>query len=443
MARKTSLTPVITDELERLVIASMAWYDEQEARHLKRVWVAVNDRGIACSKNFEFLMNKGIDYLVSRSSTGDNLVNDFSSFLMATVEGETNPDRREELKSYLATINYDGSFLLADDIRKRFEWEATKSYLTSLENSGADLNTLFSTRPITLGTMSDDEDDDRAPKSLSEIEDEEENNNYFNVGVGADVAPVAGNFLVFAARPGVGKSLAMLNMACKNAIDGDKCLFISLEMTDKQLKTRMVKHIAAIEGCSSTTRAVSKTNSWKAIDKNLMIWVPDSHSAEIVLGNAIDIIKQNNIKVVFIDYLQLLKYSTAKDEWASIRQLTFELKQLALQQSVLICSASQVSRSSTETSLDLTSMFGSSSIESDTDIVIGLECNTKKRFKNSTTPVNVRVLKNRQGALSETTVMIDYSTGMIESQTQWSEEQEQQEDNGQQESAWESATEKF
>ena len=70
------------------------------------------------------------------------------------------------------------------------------------------------------------------------------------------------------------------------------------------------------------------------------------------------------------------------------------------------------SRSSTERGLYLSDLFGSASIEADTDIVIGLE-NTRERKRGETALINVKVMKNREGDLAELKYIVDYATGRL------------------------------
>ena len=136
--------------------------------------------------------------------------------------------------------------------------------------------------------------------------------------------------------------------------------------------------------------------------KNLGIAIFGGRSANAVLDDIELSVQEQGYQIVMLDYLQITRYGDM-DEWGSLRKLTFELKQLANKNDILVVSCSQVSRESTNYGLDLTSLFGSSTIENDTDIVLGFEdVETENIDDSPEASIDVKILKNRDGISRKT-----------------------------------------
>ena len=142
---------------------------------------------------------------------------------------------------------------------------------------------------------------------------------------------------------------------------------------------------------------VASEDGFKAIDDNFLIMANKTNSADSIFSEIEEQLETFPAKIVFIDYLQLMRYS-GMDEWGSLRKLTSELKQFASRNKILIVTASQLSRSSTDYGADLTSFFGSSTIENDSDIIISMERTDNDDMDDSDEAIiNISILKNRQG----------------------------------------------
>jgi KaiC/GvpD/RAD55 family RecA-like ATPase len=236
-----------------------------------------------------------------------------------------------------------------------------------------------------------------------------------------------GNFVIVAARPGVGKSLFMLHLGSCNAVEGIKCLYLSLEMNKKQINERLMNYfmkenirerftdehgLLDVEGFKNAMNEAKQSRGFSRLNKNLQLYVTSKSSADSILTDVEEQIKQNKYKMVYLDYLQLLRYAD-QNEWESVRTLTRELKNLATRTGTVIVAGSQVSRVSTERGLLLTDLFGSSTIEADTDIVIGLE-EVRERKSGEIALINLKTMKNREGPRDESKYTINYSNGHLQ-----------------------------
>lgn len=211
------------------------------------------------------------------------------------------------------------------------------------------------------------------------------------------------NFVVIAARASIGKSLFMINQALHNAASGNKTLYVSLEESDIELKKRMLIHIGA-----------GDKDKYKSINENLIIFTPSNASPNSVLDEIARQVKDKDIKLVFIDYIQLMKYPGMSD-WDSLRSLTRDLKLFAIKNNILLVTASQLKREVEYTGSNLASLYGSSTIEADANVVIMLEPVRHQNVRiNNTTAIAIIVAKNRTGAQGKIdNVIIDYSGGHI------------------------------
>ena len=344
-----------------------------------------------------------------------------------------NPDKnkRDTFKLWFDKVSeLDCPLELPDDIFDHFVWNQFKKSIELIDKSSISFKEKLSVRPQ-MDFMNTDDDE---IINLDDIELEEEFvQNNFTTGIeelDKYVNMVKGNFVVIAARPGVGKSLCMLESGIFNAKNGVKSLYVSLEMTAKQIDKRIVNFIANeniierykddegnldFESYKEEYERVKKSRAFSPIRENLKLYKTRSSSADSIINNIEQRIKEGKYEAIFIDYLQLLKYNNL-DEWASLRTLTRELKNLAVRNNVLVVTGSQVSRSSTEHGLYLTDLFGSSTIENDADLIIGLE-NPRERRPGDIAPLTVKVMKQREGDLPEIKCYVNYAIGKINSDT--------------------------
>lgn len=415
------------NDLDIELASSILYYDNEEMEKFKNVYFSLtSDGNINISSVFDSFMNYmnkiKIDDEASPEERRRKIINEMK------IRNRHNPDivSSENFEIFIEKVEItDVPLELADDIFNHLIWEEFKRNIESLDKSTLPYSEKIAARPKILKTFNDE--------NLIYLDDIEvaskDTTSQYTTGLDEldkIVKINKTNFIVIAARPGVGKSLFMLQMAIANARNGVKSLFVSLEMGKQQLNDRIVscfsntnleeEHkdedgILDFEGYKQAVESVKNSKPFKSMSKNLQLYESKSSSADGILSKIEEFIDENKYEAIFIDYLQLLRYARM-DEWASLRALTKELKNIAFRKNVLIVTGSQVSRSSTERGLYLSDLFGSSSIESDTDSVIGLE-NLRERRQGETAPINIKILKQREGDLAELKYIVDYSTGNL------------------------------
>ncbi|MBR1455574.1 MAG: replicative DNA helicase [Oscillospiraceae bacterium] len=220
-------------------------------------------------------------------------------------------------------------------------------------------------------------------------------------------------FILIAARPGMGKTSIALNMALHAALNlGKSVAMFSLEMSREQLVSRLLSRAALIpsqnlqtgqltdqqwQDITDAAQSLSATDI--RIDDNPTLTVSDMNAACRRL---------NKLDLVIIDYLQLMQSAGSGHSWSNesrvqaVSDISRMMKIMAKELNVPVVCLSQLSRAS-ETRQDkrpmLSDLRESGAIEQDADVVIGLfrEGYYNKECENPNLAEAI-VLKNRKGA---------------------------------------------
>ena len=193
----------------------------------------------------------------------------------------------------------------------------------------------------------------------------------------------ASDLILIAARPSMGKTALVLNMAQNIAIREKKSVaFFSLEMSKEQLVQRMLCAEASID--SSRLRIGElEDNDWEKL-----IWAADSLSrAEIFIDDTpgITVMEmrakarrlkvEHNLQLIVIDYLQLMQGSGKKsgeNRQQELSDISRSLKALARELNVPVIALSQLSRSVESRQVKrpmLSDLRESGALEQDADLV--------------------------------------------------------------------------
>ena len=414
-------------ELEIQLTSSILFYDSKELDNFFVVFDKINqENSIIISGLFVSFVNylRKIDrdiLLIEDPKERKAKVCDNILIRNSTV---TNKNKREEFETWFQKVlETDVPMELSDDILDHYVWEQFKLSIEAIDKMDIPFSEKLLIRPKEIVINKNSE-----IIKFSEIPiPKEESEASFTSGLedlDLILKPKQTHFMVIAARPSVGKSMFMFNMGINNALNGVKCLYVSLEMSAEQLAERLVNYLAKsnlkdqckdsygnlnYEAYAKRYNDILNSGDFKKINENLIYSKPETFSADSILTKVEELIDKEHYKIVFFDYLQLLRYNDI-DEWGSLRKLTKQLKTLAFTKNVLIVTGSQVNRSSTEVGLNLTAFSGSSTIEADTDIIVGLE-NPRETKQNNRAVLNVKIMKQRNGATEEFKYNTDYSTG--------------------------------
>ncbi|MGJ0456529.1 replicative DNA helicase [Aliarcobacter cryaerophilus] len=191
-----------------------------------------------------------------------------------------------------------------------------------------------------------------------------------------------GDLVIIAARPAMGKTALVLNMALKNVERGKGVIFFSLEMPAEQLMLRMLAAKTSIP-LQNLRKGDMDDKEWS----NLSAAFDDLNSKKLFVddGGSINInqlrarvrklaqIQENNISLVIIDYLQLMQGLGNKDRHQEVSDISRGLKMLARELKIPIVALSQLNRgleSRPDKRPMLSDLRESGAIEQDADIIM-------------------------------------------------------------------------
>ena len=212
----------------------------------------------------------------------------------------------------------------------------------------------------------------------------------------------AGNLVVLAARPSVGKTAVMLKMARAAAQAGFPVTVYSLEMTNKELAQRLL----FATGIVTPQMLASGSFDWDRLEaangkySSIPVFLNDTvKTADDIIADIISAHSQGQCDIAFIDYLGLIQTPDAKTPlYQTIAGITSRLKQTAKECRIPIVLLCQLNRNIEAENRPprMSDLRDSGSIEQDADIVLMLE-RQRDGSGNETGNLNVWVRKNRQG----------------------------------------------
>ncbi len=224
----------------------------------------------------------------------------------------------------------------------------------------------------------------------------------------------AGDMIIVAARPSVGKTALALNFAYRAANRTNKPVAIfSLEMPAEQLVTRLIGTESSVSLSKINTgnlMGVDRAKVANAIYKigSLPIYIDDSPN-----GKLMDIIAKSRklhanepeLGLIIVDYLGLVSSGSSRSSDSrqeEVRKASLALKSLARELKVPVIVGSQLSRSVEERGENkrpiLSDVRDSGSIEQDADVVMLLY--REDYYKDSKAPSNSgdKKMKNLTGS---------------------------------------------
>lgn len=192
----------------------------------------------------------------------------------------------------------------------------------------------------------------------------------------------AGDLVIIAARPAMGKTALVLNMALKNVEQNKGVIIFSLEMPAEQLMLRMLAAKTSIplqnlrKGDLDDQQWSNLTGAFEDLNKK-KLFVDDNGSVNINQLRArvrkLAQNEENNISLVVIDYLQLMQGTGGKDRHLEVSEISRGLKMLAREMKIPVIALSQLNRG-LENRPDkrplLSDLRESGSIEQDADIIM-------------------------------------------------------------------------
>lgn len=162
------------------------------------------------------------------------------------------------------------------------------------------------------------------------------------------------DLVILAARPAMGKTAFALSMAKNIAVDQEiPMALFSLEMSKVQLVNRLIVNTCEIKGEKMKSGQL-EPYEWAQLDQNIKnlygkpLYIDDTPSLSVfeLRTKARRLVKEHGVKIIMIDYLQLMNasgmsYSSRQEEVSTISR---SLKGLAKELMIPIIALSQLNR---------------------------------------------------------------------------------------------------
>ena len=209
----------------------------------------------------------------------------------------------------------------------------------------------------------------------------------------------AGNLIILAARPSVGKTAIMLQMATAAARAGRKANLFNLEMTNAELAQRMIFATGKVTPLQMARGDVEWNDFEVAAGEytSQPMYLNDTaRTLEEIKARITLNCKAGKCDIAFIDYLGLIKKNPKLNLAQAIEEITNELKHTAKDCGVpivLLCQLNRMSASEKRPP-EMHDLRDSGAIEQDADIILMLERSGEDEDGRE---INIWVRKNRGG----------------------------------------------
>ena len=230
----------------------------------------------------------------------------------------------------------------------------------------------------------------------------------------------ASDLIILAARPSVGKTAFVLNLARNAAVDHNMPVaFFSLEMPAIQLAKRMMVSETRLSADKIKGGVKLQPWEWEQLDiqlkrlTNSPLYIDDTPSLPVMefRSKVKKLVKQKGVRLVVVDYLQLMQgpaelRGMREQEVAAISRT---LKATAKEMNVPIIALSQLSRQSenrvgSNRRPQLSDLRESGSIEQDADMVIFIhryDYQGLNEDPNDVGKTQIIIAKHRNGAIAD------------------------------------------
>jgi replicative DNA helicase len=189
------------------------------------------------------------------------------------------------------------------------------------------------------------------------------------------------DLIILAARPSHGKTAMALNMSHHAAADqGEPVLFVSLEQPKEQLVQRLIASTGMINAHKMRHGRLSQPEwdkfsnaSAELLDVPLFIVDKPALSLTEIRAIARREVKRHGIKMVIVDYLQLVREAKTRNREQEVGNISRGLKALAKELMIPVVALCQLSREVEKRPgkvPQLSDLRESGSIEQDADVVV-------------------------------------------------------------------------
>jgi replicative DNA helicase len=328
------------------------------------------------------------------------------------------PDVLEAESACPSPLNWTYWAEICDEKRKARVVQETGLRLAEEASAVDDVEQLVSTAESLVFSLTDQvttKTDNRSDSFKRIVDTLEEAHNGGKVGITTGYNSIdkilgglrGGQLVTIAARPAVGKSALAGNIAEKLVMNGTPVAFFSYEMTQDELNLRMLCSLSDTNLIGDVINGgVEESGNRMRIMKQAASYVPQLNSAPIHRSNARRLVKDEGVKLIIVDYIQLIK-PAAEDRRAQrhvqVGNITAELKQMAMELKVPVIGLAQLNRGveGENRRPRLSDLRESGSIEQDSDVVAFLYIDDPAMRDGPNMLLKLAIGKNRAGRQGE------------------------------------------
>ena len=207
-----------------------------------------------------------------------------------------------------------------------------------------------------------------------------------------------GNLFIIGGRPSAGKTALSLQMACEQARRGLRVCYFSLETDPDTLTARIISNRLAVPLADVKSKTVPQSGLDSLADLHklpLFIRSASGKGTGWIKAQA----QRMKAQVIFIDYLQLLTASKAKDRYQQITSISIALHELAQTTGILVVALAQLNRNAAHASPSTADLKESGQLEQDADAILLLSAD-KEEYQ-------AILAKNKEGKIGEIPLTFD------------------------------------
>ena len=204
-----------------------------------------------------------------------------------------------------------------------------------------------------------------------------------------------GDFIIIGGRPSAGKTALSLQIAASMAKQNYTVYYFSLETSKRKLGARLMANQIYCPLDTVKNKAVSLNEiDGQAKNMKMPLYIRSAAGKNVAWMKAQALRKK--AQVIFVDYLQLIHETGAKDRYAAITAISIALHELAQTTGIVVVALAQLNRNpskpgSTPTNSDLRE---SGQIEQDADAIILLSGDNPDKYL-------FRLSKNKEGEIGD------------------------------------------
>jgi replicative DNA helicase len=225
---------------------------------------------------------------------------------------------------------------------------------------------------------------------------------------------VPGKFILLSGPTGHGKTTMACNMIDDLVFErGVSIGLVTLEMTPEELIQKQVAIRSGVSGTKIITGSVTQEEYDKVSDSMGRVITELGEKIQIVYGvydlhRIVSIVKslimRQRVRVVFVDYLQLIAIASRKDRWEQLMEITKALKTQVCSMGVTVVGLSQLSKAALRSDVpEAADQSGSYGMLADADVAITVRKRTGTEVRDGSNFL-IFVDKHRYGVDS---VLID------------------------------------